>query len=704
VTPQGREIRRLLVANRGEIARRVLRTAAAMGIETVAVYAPTDADAPFVREADHAVALEGRDAATTYLSVDRLVRAALKSGADAVHPGYGFLSERAAFAEAVLAAGLVWVGPPPAVIDAMGDKLRAKEIVAAAGVPVLPSALAGGDGGRALARGRAPDWLVDAAPEEAARRIGFPLLVKAAAGGGGRGMRVVERLEDYAGAVEAARREAFASFGDGTVFLERLVTDARHVELQVLADRYGAVVHCFERECSIQRRHQKLVEESPSPALDPGRREAMAEAALAAARAVGYEGAGTVEFLLTPDGEFFFLEMNTRLQVEHPVTEAVLGIDLVRAQLLVAEGRPLEVQQHDLRPSGHAIEARLYAEDPANAFLPAPGTIVAWEVPAWPPVRVDSGVEEGSSVGVEWDPLLAKFVAHAPTRREAALRLALALERTVVRGVVTNRDLLVATLRAPEFLAGRTTTSFLERVAPPPRRVPSVAERRQAAVVATAVRAAGAHADAAVLRQVPAGFRTGILPPERWRWQVEGEEVVVAWRAGRGGVAEADSGDGPEEVVLRSCRRRARRSTGEELAETRPADAGRESARGDADLEIGGRRVRADWQRAGDEWWVQTAFGEVRLRELRRFPEPEPSPVAGGLTAPMPGVVLDVAVHAGDDVREGQLLVVVEAMKMEHRVTAPTAGTVRDVRVSVGDHVSGGDLLVVVDEGGGGGE
>ena len=437
--PASTTINTLLIANRGEIARRIMRSAREMGLRTVAVYADGDAAAPFVAEADEAIALGGRSAAETYLDTAKLLDAARRSGADAVHPGYGFLSENAGFARAVAEAGVIWVGPSADAIAAMGDKLAAKRTMDAAGLATLPS------------------FEIEPGADLTgpAETIGYPLLVKAAAGGGGKGMRVVEAAGDLAAAVEAARREAAAAFGDDTVFLERWLPKTRHVEIQVLGDGHGNLVHCFERECSIQRRHQKIIEEAPSPALDEELREAMGAAAIHAAAAVGYTSAGTVEFLLS-EGQFWFLEMNTRLQVEHPVTEAICGIDLVREQLRIAQGESLGVSQADLRIDGHAIEARLYAEDPANDFLPATGTVLAWEPPASPAARFDSGIETGSEVGIEFDPLLAKVIAHAPTRREAALRLARVLERTRVQGLTTNRDFLVATLRQPAFLDGDT--------------------------------------------------------------------------------------------------------------------------------------------------------------------------------------------------------------------------------------------------------
>ncbi|TAL24352.1 MAG: ATP-grasp domain-containing protein, partial [Frankiales bacterium] len=427
-------ITRVLVANRGEIARRVFRTCREMGIGTVAVFSDADADAPFVREADRAVHLPGNAPADTYLRGDLVVAAAVRAGADAVHPGYGFLSEDAGFAQAVLDAGLVWIGPPPAAISAMGSKLAAKAMMADAGVPCL----AGVD-----ATGLADDALVKAAED-----IGYPVLVKASAGGGGRGMRIVSAEAELVAAVTGAQREAASAFGDGTVFLEKYVERPRHVEVQVLADAHGSCVALFERDCSVQRRHQKVLEEAPSPAVDDGLRTRLCEAAVAAAQAVGYTGAGTVEFVLSPDGTPAFLEMNTRLQVEHPVTELVTGLDLVRLQLLVAQGEPLPAEVLQARIQGHAIEARLYAEDPARGYLPVTGTLHRVEIPCGAGVRVDSGVESGSVVSPFYDAMLAKVLAHGATRAEASARLAAALAGARLHGIRTNRDLLVRVLRS----------------------------------------------------------------------------------------------------------------------------------------------------------------------------------------------------------------------------------------------------------------
>ncbi|HEY5985977.1 MAG TPA: biotin carboxylase N-terminal domain-containing protein [Streptosporangiaceae bacterium] len=675
----------LLIANRGEIARRVIRTASAMGIATVAVYADGDADAPFVREADRAVALPGRTAAETYLNIDALLGAAAGTGADAVHPGYGFLAERAAFPRAVLAAGLTWVGPPPDVIEVMGDKLAAKRMMAEVGVPVLESweIPAGPGGGPA-----------EPSPDESGAGLAgaaladlpglpMPLLVKAAAGGGGKGMRVVTSPADLAEAIAAARREAEAAFGDPTVFCERYIAAARHVEIQVLADSHGGAVHCFERECSIQRRHQKIIEECPSPALDDDLRDRMGAAALAAIKAAGYVGAGTVEFVLGPSGDFWFLEVNTRLQVEHPVTEAVTGLDLVREQLRLAQGLPLSVTQAGLAINGHAIEARLYAEDPATGFLPATGTLLDWHPAGHPPCRWDSGVEPGSVVGTEFDPMLAKVIAHAPTRAEAALRLARALERSRIRGVTTNRDFLVATLRHPEFLAGHTTTDFIAHNGQGLATQTRPADLRIAAIAAALAAQASARAATPVLRTLPSGWRNSVMPPERAVYHHGPLTLEVTYRRQRdGSFAVSVSGTAGEssDPAREPGSVRVRRFAG-----------------GWIDLEEAGRRHRLHVFRHGHRVWAQGPGGDVGLTAVPRFPDAEPEIVAGGLVAPMPGTVLAVHVAPGESVAAGQLLMIVEAMKMEHRITAPRAGVVGEVRAHRGDQVSGGDLLAVIE-------
>ncbi len=648
-----KSIRRLLVANRGEIARRVMRTAHEMGISTVAIYSDADADAPFVRDADEAIALVGTSSTETYLNVEKVLAAARRSGADAIHPGYGFLSENDDFARAVVDAGLIWVGPSPEAIASMGDKLSAKRLMQEAGVPTLEAVEVEGD----------TDVVA------AAAKIGYPLLVKASAGGGGKGMRIVESEKELEAAVEASRREAGASFGDDTVFLEHYVRVSRHVEIQLLGDLHGNVVHCFERECSIQRRHQKIIEEAPSPVVSETMRAEMGAAAVAAGKAIGYSSAGTVEFLV--EGEkFWFLEVNTRLQVEHPVTEEITGLDLVREQLLVAMGEELSFSQEDLEIRGHAIEARLYAEDPANDFLPATGTLRAWQPASG--ARFDSGVEAGSVVGIDFDPMLAKVIVHAPTRREAALRLARVLETSRIQGLVTNRDFLAATLRSDEFLAGDTTTDFISRVQPAAQRALSSEAKAEAALAVAMAEQVDRRLGARVLKTIPSGWRNTVMPPEEVTFSIDEDEYRVEYRRQRDGSFRARVNDHDHRVVVIE-------RTGDSIV-----------------VEIDGRRSRTTVTPDGDRRLVHGVDGDLTLTVLPRFPQPEIETVAGGLVAPMPGNVLSVHVQPGDSVEAGQLLLVLEAMKMEHRVTAPEDGVVSELRVAAGDQVGNGELLVVL--------
>jgi acyl-CoA carboxylase subunit alpha len=660
-------IERLLVANRGEIARRILRTCREMGIATVAVFSDADAGAPFVREADEAVRLPGAAATDTYLRGDLIVEAALRTGADAVHPGYGFLAENAGFARACLDAGLIFVGPPPEVIAAMGSKLEARRRMAEAGVPVLPGRAVDGAGGDGLHLPRLADL---------AEEVGLPLLVKASAGGGGRGMRLVRDLATLQVAVASARREAAAAFGDGTVFLERYVEAPRHVEIQLLADAHGTVVHLVERECSIQRRHQKIVEETPSVAVDEGLRERMGAAAVTAGRAVGYVGAGTVEFLLDAGGGHWFLEMNTRLQVEHPVTECLTGLDLVRLQILVAQGEPLPPEARRPAHRGHAIEARLYAEDPERDFAPCTGTLLRAAIPTPLGVRVDSGIEDGSTVSPHYDPLLAKVVAHAPSRAEAARVLAATLAGARLHGVTTNRDLLVRILRHPEFLAGATDTHFLERHPPATLGAPLVGEAQERLCAAAAALAgqAARRARARVLSTLPTGWRNN--PAHLERTVLEGRwgrhEVGCRWQR-HGLRLEVDG------VALHA------------VAAEVTADA--------VVLEVEGVRRRFDVHTAGDVHHVDGPAGAVALRELPRLPTREVVQAPGALLAPMPGTVLRVAVAEGDTVLPGQVVAVLEAMKMEHTLLAAAAGRVAEVRVRPGQQLDAGAVVAVVEEG-----
>jgi propionyl-CoA carboxylase alpha chain len=661
-------IARLLVANRGEIARRVLRAARGMGIATVAVFSDPDRDALFVGEADEAVPLGGVTAAESYLRVDALLDAAERTGADALHPGYGFLAESPELAAGCRKRGITFVGPPPEVLAVVGDKVEAKRVMAAAGVPVLPGAEVTGLDGDELAA--------------AAERVGLPVMVKATFGGGGIGMRVVRDPAELRAAVDAARRQAGAAFGDDAVFLERHLQAPRHVEVQVLADTHGRVVHLFERECSVQRRHQKLVEEAPSPAVDADLRRRLGEAAVAAAEAVGYVGAGTVEFLLAgePNGGYYFLEVNARLQVEHPVTEAVTGLDLVRLQLLVAAGEPLPDEAARATLRGHAMEARLYAEDPRRGFLPQAGTLHRFRVPELAGVRVDAGVGDGSVVGVHYDPLLAKVIAHAPGRAEAAGLLAAALDGARLHGVTTNRDLLVGVLRHPAFLAGEIDTAFLDRHPPGElaagRRDPEAA-RLHAAAVALAAQAAR-RAAATVQATIPSGWRNN--PSQLQRVDFDGEEGVLAvgYRFGRAGLEALEvDGEPVPGARLWACQ--------PDLV----------------DLEAAGVRRRFEVHRVGDVHYLDGPLGHAELRERPRFPVDRAAAgaqAAGSLASPLPGIVRRVAVRPGEPVAAGALLVVVEAMKLEHRISAPTAGRVREVLVAEGQEVDAGAPVAVLEE------
>ena len=651
-------ISRLLVANRGEIARRINRTAQAMGISTVAIYADDDVNAPFVLEADTAIALHGKSTGETYLDVGKVLEAATRSGADAIHPGYGFLSENQAFAQAVIDAGIKWLGPSPEVIGLMGDKLSAKRLMDEAGVPTLPG----------IEITETTD-IVSAAGE-----IGYPVLVKASAGGGGRGMRVVESEAELMAAVEGAKREAGTSFGDDTVFLEKWLATSRHIEIQILGDNHGNLVHCYERECSIQRRHQKIIEEAPSPAVDDALRSRMGDAAIAAARKLGYASAGTVEFLLGSDDDFYFLEVNARLQVEHPVTEEIIGKDLVREQIRVAEGEALSFSQEDISINGHAIEARLYAENPAKGFLPSPGPVLVWKPATTGGARFDSGVEAGSEISTQFDPMIAKVIVHAATRREAAGRLARVLETTAIAGLNTNRDFLVTTLRTPEYLAGDTTTDFIERVKPALQREVSDLELLQTVIAISMESQAQRRGKAKVLPTLPSGFRNSTMPMQSTTYTIGERELTVAYQSQRDGSFQVECNDQAHTVWIHRA------------------------GEGVIDLALNGQRLLFDIARNGMQWLVHGDNGDLVFTQTPRYPDPRGVDSGGGLIAPMPGAVLTTEVSAGDSVTKGDLLVILEAMKMEHRIVAPRDGTVEQMHVAIGDQVDNAQLLVTLTE------
>ncbi|MGO8894124.1 MAG: acetyl/propionyl/methylcrotonyl-CoA carboxylase subunit alpha [Streptosporangiaceae bacterium] len=651
--PDTRAIAKLLIANRGEIAARVIRSAHALGIATVAVYSDPDAAAPYVTLADEAVRLPGAAPADTYLRGDLIIAAAAATGAGAVHPGYGFLSENAAFARACADAGLTFVGPAPETIAAMGNKVAAKATMADAGVPVLP--------GMTVTK--------DADPAEAATRVGFPLLVKAAFGGGGRGMRLVADPAELTGAVTSARSEAASAFGDGTVFLERFLTDPRHVEVQIIGDPAGTVIHLFERECSIQRRYQKIVEECPSPAVDGHLRAALAAAAVTAGQAIGYTGAGTVEFVLDRDGSFYFLEMNTRLQVEHPVTEEVTGLDLVELQLRIAEGGPLPLVAREARINGHAIEVRLYAEDVPAGFVPATGTLHRFAIPPAPGIRVETGFRDGSVVSPHYDAMLAKVIAHGRTRADAARRLARALMRAEIHGVTTNRDLLVAILREPGFLAGATDTGYLTRHDPAALAAPRAAAAH--ALAAALARQARHRAEAPVLGTLPSGWRNVFSAPQRVAYTAASETYAVAYRITRDNV-QASVNNLPMHALVHAA------------------------SPDRVDLEIGGTRREYRIHQVGAEVYVDASDGSSALSEVPRFGDPEKVTPTGSLLAPMPGLVLRVLAEVGAVVTAGQPLLVLEAMKMEQTVSAPASGVVAELRAKAGEQVSTGQVLAVL--------
>jgi propionyl-CoA carboxylase alpha chain len=730
-------IRKLLIANRGEIALRIIRTARELDIATVAIFSDPDAGAPHVRAADESVALPGSAPRDTYLRADAIIAAAQAAGADAVHPGYGFLAENAGFARDCAAAGLTFVGPPPEVIEAMGSKIAAKELLAAAGVPVLPGVTvtaalaidlaapdgaspdgagsdeAGSDGAAAAGPGVAGPETggpQGASPEAAklaaaVAEIGYPVLVKASFGGGGRGMRIVRDPRDLTPAVVSAAREAAAAFGDGTVFVERYLERPRHIEVQIVGDTQGTVTHLFERECSIQRRYQKIIEEAPSPAVDERLRAELTAAAVAAGQAVGYVGAGTVEFVMDADGSFYFLEVNTRLQVEHPVTELITGLDLVRLQLEIAEGSPLPPEVTGARISGHAIEARLCAEDPRAGYLPATGVLHRFRIPDLPGVRTDSGVADGTVIGVHYDSMLAKVIAHGPTRDAARRRLARALAEAQLHGVTTNRDLLVAVLREPEFAAGQIDTGYLSRHDPAvltgaaPAALASAAASTSAgpaaATTPTEAGAAGSadgslaadlHLAAAALSgQAARRAAANVLPgiPSGWRnVRSEDQQATFLIDAAPHEVRYRLDADGLRVTID------GRPLPGAELGAAAP---------GHVELTAGGISRQFSVHRVGDEVYVDSSLGATALTEAERFPEPGAQAVAGSLLAPMPGTVVRVAVAVGDAVEAGAPIVVLEAMKMEHVVAAPAAGVVAELAVQAGQAVDAGTELARVE-------
>ncbi len=650
-------ISKILIANRGEIACRIMRSAKALGYRTVAVFSDADADALHVRQADMAMHIGPAPARESYLNVDALLGAAKRGAADAVHPGYGFLSENAAFAEACAAAGLVFIGPPAAAIAAMGNKARAKELMRAAGVPCLP----GYQGEDQSDEGMAAE----------AARIGFPLMVKAAAGGGGRGMRLVTAAHDLANTLARARSEAARAFGSDELILECAVGDARHIEFQIFADQHGNVIHLGERDCSIQRRHQKVIEEAPAPSMSTELRTQMGEAAVAAARAIGYVGAGTVEFLLDRAGQFYFLEMNTRLQVEHAVTEAITGLDLVAWQLRVAAGERLPLEQHQVVLSGHAIEGRLYAEDPENDFLPQSGTLVDWRAASVEGVRIDHGLTPGGTVSPFYDPMLAKLIARGATREEARRRLIVALEDTIVLGVKTNRSLLVAMLRHHAVAAGEATTTFIDRYFPTgddPGRAPQPSPHTLAlaAVLLFEARARSAPGDAGAARHWSS---TGVaIWPLQFRLG-DTHHAVSVMAVGASDYRVALGSDTVEVAIIH-----------------------RDD--GVVRFDISGVQQSAAFAVRGDTLYLDLDGDVFEVRDTTLAPAgSNRSTGSSRLLAPMNGVIVNVLAKSDDPVAKGQCVVVLEAMKMQHEIVAERDGTIGKILVKPGDQVATRQLL-----------
>jgi acetyl-CoA/propionyl-CoA carboxylase, biotin carboxylase, biotin carboxyl carrier protein len=670
---------KVLIANRGEIAVRVIRTLRALGIDSVTVYSDADAGARHVREADEAVRIGPPPAAASYLNIDAIIAAALAAGAQAVHPGYGFLAENAAFATACADAGLVFVGPPPSAIEAMGDKIAAKATVAKAGVPVVPGA---GEAG-----------LTDEELKEKVHRWNdpwFPLLVKPSAGGGGKGMRVVRSAAELPEALTGARREATAAFGDGTLLVERYLERPRHIEIQVLADSHGTIVHLGERECTLQRRHQKIIEESPSPLLNPSRRQAMGQAAIEAARSVGYVGAGTVEFIVpgtTPgtgaDFEFFFMEMNTRLQVEHPVTELVYGLDLVEWQLRVAAGERLPFAPGAVPATGgHAVEARVYAEDPARGFLPTGGTVLALREPTGPHVRVDSGLSVGTAITSAYDPMLAKIIAWGADRPTALRRLDSALAETVILGVPTNVAFLRTLLANPAVQAGHLDTGLAERVAAEPADTPDEVLAATALARLLTLDPGGAAVDP---WDIPDGWRIGGQAWTKLRFGAAGSVAQVRVRGLASARAEVAVDDGDPVPAA---------------AEFLPGQAGAAAGGVDLLLRYGDRTVRYVYAAEGETTWLGRSGHAWALTAERAAPlRSEGVGVTDAtIRSPMPGTVLAVHVTEGGQVTAGQPLLIVEAMKMEHVVTAPADGVVTELTARVGQQVRLDEALAIIGE------
>ena len=638
------KINSILIANRGEIACRIIRTANEMGIKTIAVYEEADSNATFVSMSDVAVKLKNG-----YLDADEIVDAAKKTGADAIHPGYGFLSENSIFARKVIRNNIIWIGPTPHVIRVMGDKIKAKELAIKAKVPTLEKA----------------ESIKDS------KQLGFPLLIKAAAGGGGKGMRIVNNKNELKDAVAAAKREAKAGFDDERVFIEKYIKKSRHIEIQILGDQHGNVIHLGERECSIQRRHQKIIEESPSPKLDDELREQIGNAAVKLAKKIKYQSAGTVEFILDENtNEFWFLEVNTRLQVEHPVTEEVTGVDLVRAQINIAKNEYLELKQKDVEFNGHALEVRLYAENPNNDFLPETGKIVCYEPYKNKSIRWDSGVQKGYEVGTNFDPMLSKVISWAPNRTDACLQLATALEKSCIGGVKTNKDFLVECIRHPEFLAGNTTSDFIEIQSPNKKKVLNDHDKNNLMIAGALWISQTNIKNKNKLRFIKHSWTNGRLPHQNISFQFENEVHQIKYSyINKESISILEKN---VEII----------SFDNEMLE----------------CVIDGIRSQYQIYRDEDRLFVFDSFNDIQLKVLPRFVDPSTSSIEGGLLAPMPGKISEVLIKKDQKVKAGQSLMIIEAMKMEQTIKSPNAGKISKIMVKKGQQVENGESLLVIDE------
>ena len=637
-------IKKLLIANRGEIASRIIKSAHQMGISTVAIYTDPDANSPYVREAKEAFKLD-----SSYLDAKTIIEIATTANVDAIHPGYGFLSENSNFANLVSKSNIKWVGPSANAIKKMGDKLTAKKLSEKANVPTLP---------------------MTSDPKEA-KKIGYPLLIKAAAGGGGKGMRIVKSQKDLKESIASAQREAEGGFGDKRVFIERYIAKSRHIEIQILGDSYGNIVHLGERECSIQRRHQKVVEESPSPVVDEELRNKMGAAAIKIASLLKYESAGTVEFLFDEKTkEFWFLEVNTRLQVEHPVTEEVTGIDLVREQLKIANGEPLDFSQEDIDWFGSSIEVRLYSEDPGNNFLPVTGKLIAFEPTEDPLVRWDTGVETGSEITPNFDPMLAKIISYGETRVEAANKLALALENSHFGGLKTNRDYLISILRSDEFLKGDTTTDFLEKAKIKDEIKLNEEEIYFLAIAASMWIQGKNRYESEVLSNLSSGWNNARLPMQEIKLQFDDKPLTVKYKNNREEIFTTDKNNS---VKINSWDKNF------------------------IDVEIDNTRIRSKVTFDNELLLIQSKSGDVLFKILPKFETVKKVSIEGGLNAPMPGKVVEIKIKKGAKIKKGDTLIILEAMKMEHKVLAPSDGKVKEILIHKDEQVENGATLVVLD-------